>query len=113
MVHCWLCNFDEKFDRTLTLFSKFVCVYFAMLNCGAFAVMISAVPTKRRSSRYVKGLMIGAMTMLGLAIIVLLLFLWVRLLSKKERAAKRYSEVRKQKVHEASKLRCLEILSVM
>ncbi|GMN45714.1 hypothetical protein TIFTF001_014893 [Ficus carica] len=65
-------------------------------------LILMRIPTKRRSSRYVKGLMIGAMTMLGLALVVLLLFLWVRLLSKKERAAKRYSEVRKQKVHEAS-----------
>ncbi|EXC34225.1 LRR receptor-like serine/threonine-protein kinase FEI 1 [Morus notabilis] len=62
----------------------------------------SIFPAKRRSSHYIRGLIIGAMCILGLALVVLLLFLWVRLLSKKERAAKRYSEVRKQKVHEAS-----------
>ena len=64
---------------------------------------INAVPTTKKSSHYIKGLMIGAMSILGLVLIVLLLFLWARLLSKKERAAKRYSEVRKQKVHEESK----------
>ncbi|XP_062116425.1 LRR receptor-like serine/threonine-protein kinase FEI 1 [Humulus lupulus] len=56
----------------------------------------------KKSSHDIKGVMIGAMSIMGLTLIVLLLFLWTRLLSKKERAAKRYSEVRKQKVHEAS-----------
>lgn len=40
--------------------------------------------------------MIGAMSALGVALIVLFIFLWVWLLSKKERAAKRYTEVKKQ-----------------
>ncbi|KAL2453548.1 Leucine-rich repeat protein kinase family protein [Abeliophyllum distichum] len=55
----------------------------------------AAVPTKR-SSRYIKGAVIGAMSTLGFAFVVLLGFLWVRLLTKKERAAKRYTEVKKQ-----------------
>ncbi|PON86052.1 Serine/threonine protein kinase [Trema orientale] len=59
------------------------------------------IPTKR-SSHYIKGVMIGAMSIMGLALVVLLLFLWTRLLSKKERAAKKYTEVRKQKDHEAT-----------
>ncbi|CAI9757510.1 unnamed protein product [Fraxinus pennsylvanica] len=58
----------------------------------------AAVPTKS-SSRYIKGAVIGAMSTLGFALILLLGFLWVRLLTKKERAAKRYTEVRKQ-VHQ-------------
>ncbi|KAL2515869.1 Leucine-rich repeat protein kinase family protein [Forsythia ovata] len=55
----------------------------------------AAVPTKR-SSRYIKGAVIGAMSTLGFAFVLLLGFLWVRLLTKKERAAKRYTEVKKQ-----------------
>ncbi|CAA3028084.1 LRR receptor-like serine threonine- kinase FEI 2 [Olea europaea subsp. europaea] len=58
----------------------------------------AAVPSKR-SSRYIKGAVIGAMSALGFAFILLLGFLWLRLLTKKERAAKRYTEVKKQ-VHQ-------------
>ncbi|KAL3528319.1 hypothetical protein ACH5RR_007641 [Cinchona calisaya] len=50
----------------------------------------------KRSSHYIKGLVIGAMSTMGFVLIVLLALLWVCLLSKKERAAKRYTEVRKQ-----------------
>ncbi|PON45528.1 Mitogen-activated protein kinase kinase kinase [Parasponia andersonii] len=59
------------------------------------------IPTKR-TSHYIKGVMIGAMSIMGLALLALLLFLWTRLLSKKERVAKKYTEVRKQKDHEAT-----------
>ncbi|KAG4932751.1 LRR receptor-like serine/threonine-protein kinase FEI 1 [Glycine soja] len=55
----------------------------------------AAVPTKR-PSHYMKGVLIGAMAILGLALVIILSFLWTRLLSKKERAAKRYTEVKKQ-----------------
>ncbi|XP_031276255.1 LRR receptor-like serine/threonine-protein kinase FEI 1 [Pistacia vera] len=58
----------------------------------------SAVPTKH-SSHYMKGVLIGAMSTMGLALLVLIVFLWFYLLSKKERAAKKYTEVKKQ-VHE-------------
>ncbi|XP_027121608.2 LRR receptor-like serine/threonine-protein kinase FEI 2 [Coffea arabica] len=58
-------------------------------------------PTKR-SSHYIKGVVIGAMSTMGFVLIVLLAFLWVRLLSKKERAAKRYTEVKKQIYQEPS-----------
>ncbi|KAF3437787.1 hypothetical protein FNV43_RR20543 [Rhamnella rubrinervis] len=61
----------------------------------------AAVPIKR-SPRYIKGVMIGAMSTMGIALVVLLSFLWIRLLSKKERAAKRYMEVKKQVNQEAS-----------
>lgn len=54
-----------------------------------------AVPTKR-SSHYIKGVLIGAMSTMALVLVVLLAFLWICLLSKKERAAKRYTEVKKQ-----------------
>lgn len=62
-----------------------------------------AVPTKR-SSHYIKGMLIGAMSAMGFALFILLAFLWVRLLSKKERVAKKYTEVKKQVTQEASKL---------
>ncbi|KAI3454618.1 hypothetical protein Pfo_011281 [Paulownia fortunei] len=52
-----------------------------------------------RSSHYIKGVVIGAVSMLGFAVILLLGFLWIWLRSKKERAAKRYTEVKKQ-VHQ-------------
>ncbi|KAK7388984.1 hypothetical protein VNO78_23815 [Psophocarpus tetragonolobus] len=55
----------------------------------------AAVPTKR-PSHYMKAVLIGAMATMGLALIIILSFLWSRLLSKKERAAKRYTEVKKQ-----------------
>lgn len=61
----------------------------------------AAVPTKR-SSHYMKGVLIGAMSTMGLALVVLLAFLWVWLLSKKERTARRYTEVKKQVNQEAS-----------
>lgn len=60
----------------------------------------AAVPTKR-SSHYIKGLLIGAMSMLGVALIVVVALLWVWSLSKKERAAKKYTEVKKQVEPEA------------
>lgn len=50
-----------------------------------------------------KGVLIGAMATLGLALVVILSFLWIRLLTKKERAAKKYTEVKKQVDPEASK----------
>ncbi|KAG4929993.1 hypothetical protein JHK85_047524 [Glycine max] len=59
------------------------------------------IPTKR-PSHYMKGVLIGAMAILGLALVIILSFLWTRLLSKKERAAKRYTEVKKQADPKAS-----------
>ncbi|KAK9748016.1 hypothetical protein RND81_02G029900 [Saponaria officinalis] len=53
------------------------------------------VPSKH-SSHYIKGIVIGAMSMLAVALIVLLAFLWGWSVSKKERAAKKYTEVKKQ-----------------
>ncbi|XP_059303879.1 LRR receptor-like serine/threonine-protein kinase FEI 2 [Lycium ferocissimum] len=55
----------------------------------------AAVPTKR-SSHYIRAAVIGAISTLGFVLIVLFIFLWVWLLSKKERAAKKYTEVKKQ-----------------
>ena len=62
---------------------------------------IPAVPTKR-SSHYIKGVLIGVMAIMALTLAVLLAFLWVCLLSKKERAARKYTEVKKQVDQEAS-----------
>ncbi|CAN6714000.1 unnamed protein product [Malus baccata var. baccata] len=61
----------------------------------------AAVPSKR-SSHYIKGVLIGAMSALGFAVLILLTFLWVRLPSKKEGVAKKYTEVKKQVNQEAS-----------
>ncbi|XP_068306679.1 LRR receptor-like serine/threonine-protein kinase FEI 2 [Pyrus communis] len=61
----------------------------------------ASVPSKR-SSHYIKGVLIGAMSALGIAFFILLTFLWVRLPSKKERVAKKYTEVKKQVNQEAS-----------
>ncbi|TYJ99108.1 LRR receptor-like serine/threonine-protein kinase FEI 2 isoform X1 [Cucumis melo var. makuwa] len=61
----------------------------------------ASVPVKK-SSHYIKGVLIGAMSTMGVALVVLVPFLWIRWLSKKERAAKRYTEVKKQVVHEPS-----------
>lgn len=63
---------------------------------------IFAVPAKR-SSHYIKGVVIGAMSTMGLVLVILLAFLWTCLLAKKERAAKRYTEVKKQVDSEPSK----------
>ncbi|TYH61800.1 hypothetical protein ES332_D07G077000v1 [Gossypium tomentosum] len=60
-----------------------------------------AVPTKR-SSHYIKGVMIGAILTMALVLVMLLAFLWIYLLSKKERALKRYTEVKKQVNHDTS-----------
>lgn len=60
----------------------------------------AAVP--KRSSHYIRGAIIGAMSTLGLALILALGFLWVCLVSKRERAAKKYMEVKKQVHQEAS-----------
>ncbi|GKV14130.1 hypothetical protein SLEP1_g25043 [Rubroshorea leprosula] len=59
----------------------------------------AAVP--KRSSHYIKGVLIGAMSTMSLVLVLLLVFLWIYLLSKKERAAKKYTEVKKQ-VHQES-----------
>ncbi|KAM2487312.1 hypothetical protein ACFX1W_039261 [Malus domestica] len=61
----------------------------------------AAVPSKR-SSHYIKGVLIGTMSALGFAFLILLTFLWVRLPSKKERVTKKYTEVKKQVNQEAS-----------
>lgn len=61
------------------------------------------VPTKR-SSHYSKGLLIGAISTAGFVLVILLVFMWTRLLSKKERTAKTYMEVKKQKNRETSEL---------
>uniref|UniRef100_A0A7C9EU96 Protein kinase domain-containing protein n=1 Tax=Opuntia streptacantha TaxID=393608 RepID=A0A7C9EU96_OPUST len=60
----------------------------------------ATVPSKR-PSHYSRGLLIGAISMLGVAVIVLVAFLWSWSLSKKDTAAKRYTEVKKQVEPEA------------
>ncbi|GAU32829.1 hypothetical protein TSUD_208970 [Trifolium subterraneum] len=53
-------------------------------------------PTTKRSSHYMKAVLIGAVATLGLALIITLSLLWIRSSSKKERAARKYTEVKKQ-----------------
>lgn len=57
----------------------------------------AAVPPKKSSqSHYLKAVLIGAVATLGLALIITLSLLWVRSSSKKERAVRKYTEVKKQ-----------------
>ncbi|KAL5722573.1 hypothetical protein ACHQM5_006080 [Ranunculus cassubicifolius] len=56
----------------------------------------------KRTSHYFNGVLIGAMSTMGVVLIVLLSFLWICLLSKKERAVKKYTEVQKQVDSDAS-----------
>ncbi|XP_013661180.2 LRR receptor-like serine/threonine-protein kinase FEI 1 [Brassica napus] len=51
----------------------------------------------KRSSHLIKGILIGAMSTMAIAFIVIFVFLWVWMLSKKERKVKKYTEVKKQK----------------
>ncbi|XP_038878770.1 LRR receptor-like serine/threonine-protein kinase FEI 2 [Benincasa hispida] len=61
----------------------------------------AAVPPKR-SSHYIKGLLIGTISSAGFVLVILIVFMWTRLLSKKERTAKSYMEVKKQRNRESS-----------
>lgn len=99
----WSLALQNHFDHiTITYVHKVIVVY---IYSG-----VSAVPTKR-SSHYIKGVLIGAMSTMGLALVVLLALLWVWLLSKKERTVKRYTEVKKQVDKEASELDAFSNLS--
>jgi len=64
--------------------------------------LYDAVPA-RRSSHYVKWLLVGAITIMGLVLVITLSSLWICLLSKKERAARRYIEVKDQLNPESSR----------
>ncbi|KAK9036463.1 hypothetical protein V6N11_078464 [Hibiscus sabdariffa] len=68
-------------------------------SLGFPAVLPHAEIQTKRSSHYIKGVLIGAMSTLAVMLVVLLAFLWICLLSKKERDAKKYTEVKKQ-VHQ-------------
>ncbi|XP_043703480.1 LRR receptor-like serine/threonine-protein kinase FEI 1 isoform X2 [Telopea speciosissima] len=59
------------------------------------------VPTKR-STHDLNGVLIGALSTMGLVLAMLLISLWIYLQSKKERAAKKYTEVKKQVDQESS-----------
>ncbi|XP_058109274.1 LRR receptor-like serine/threonine-protein kinase FEI 2 [Magnolia sinica] len=59
----------------------------------------STVPPKRLS-HYLNGVLIGAMSTMGLALVVLLAFLWICLLSKKGKIGKKYTKVDKQLDHD-------------
>ncbi|KAL9314248.1 hypothetical protein ACSQ67_019700 [Phaseolus vulgaris] len=65
-------------------------------------LILNKVPA-RRSSHYVKWLLVGAITIMGLVLVITLSSLWICLLSKKERAARRYIEVKDQLNPESSR----------
>ncbi|KAG6753027.1 hypothetical protein POTOM_043071 [Populus tomentosa] len=71
-------------------------------SLGFPAVLPHAAIPPKRSSHYIKGLLIGVMSTMAITLLVLLIFLWICLVSKKERAAKKYTEVKKQVDKEAS-----------
>ncbi|CAK7322885.1 unnamed protein product, partial [Dovyalis caffra] len=91
-------KFHVTFSETLNCACNYdIGDYFLFdLTIGDFSV-----PTKR-SSHYIKGVLIGVMSTMAITLVVLLAFLWICLLSKKERAAKKYTEVKKQVHQEAS-----------
>ncbi|KAI9117219.1 hypothetical protein K1719_011385 [Acacia pycnantha] len=55
----------------------------------------ATVPPPKRSSHYMKVLLIGAMSALALALVIMVSFLWTCILSKQERAARRYKNIKK------------------
>ncbi|KAF9623819.1 hypothetical protein IFM89_005404 [Coptis chinensis] len=69
--------------------------------CVSIAKHLARGPTKR-SSHYFNGFLIGALSTMGVALVALLGFLWICFISKKERAAKKYREVKKQVDSDAS-----------
>lgn len=73
---------------------------------------VCAVPAKR-SAHFTKGVLIGAMSTLALALVMLLVFLWIWFLSKKERASRKYTEVKKQVHREQSKLDAVKISALI
>lgn len=73
----------------------FFLLYFCLKSDLLLINVVSAVPTKR-SSHYIRAAVIGAISTLGFVLIVLFIFLWIWLLTKKERTAKKYTEVKKQ-----------------
>lgn len=60
------------------------------------------VPVTKHSAHYIKGLVIGAMSTMGLLILILLTFLSICIKSKKERSLRKYKQVKKQVHHESS-----------
>ncbi|CAM8940309.1 unnamed protein product [Rhodiola kirilowii] len=64
----------------------------------------AAVPVKRpsSSSHYLRYTIIGALSIVSLLLVAVIILLWVRVPSKKERAAKKYTEVKKQVLQEPS-----------
>ncbi|KAG5382096.1 hypothetical protein IGI04_033566 [Brassica rapa subsp. trilocularis] len=66
-------------------------------SMGFPVVLPYAENSPKRSSHLIKGILIGAMSTMAIAFIVIFVFLWVWMLSKKERKVKKYTEVKKQK----------------
>ncbi|KAG5049742.1 hypothetical protein JHK85_010845 [Glycine max] len=72
-------------------------------SLGFPVVLPHAEIPDKRSSHYVKWVLVGAITLMGLALVITLSLLWICLLSKKERAARRYIEVKDQVNPESSR----------
>uniref|UniRef100_A0A9I9DF79 Protein kinase domain-containing protein n=1 Tax=Cucumis melo TaxID=3656 RepID=A0A9I9DF79_CUCME len=71
-------------------------------SLGFPVVLPHAEIPPKRSSHYTKGLLIGAISTAGFVLVILIVFTWTRLVSKKERTAKSYMEVKKQKSRDTS-----------
>ena len=63
---------------------------------------VQPIPT-RKTSHFLNGVLIGAMSTMGLALLVILGFLWVCLLSRKGKMGKKYIKVDKQRVQDVGK----------
>lgn len=61
------------------------------------------MPTTRKTSHFLNGIMIGAMSTMGLALLVILGFLWVCLLSRKGKMGEKYVKVDKQHLQDVGK----------
>lgn len=60
--------------------------------------------TQKRSSHFLNGIIIGAVTTMALALVAILGFLWICLLSRKGRFTRNYVKVDKDLVQDAGKL---------
>ncbi|XP_074587036.1 LRR receptor-like serine/threonine-protein kinase FEI 1 [Curcuma longa] len=69
-------------------------------HSDAYASPELASFSSKRSSHFLNGIIIGAVTTMALALVAILAFLWICLLSRKERIAGNYVKVQKQLVQD-------------
>ncbi|XP_042453281.1 LRR receptor-like serine/threonine-protein kinase FEI 1 isoform X2 [Zingiber officinale] len=73
-------------------------------HSDAYASPELASFSSKRSSHFLNGIIIGAVTTMALALVAILAFLWICLLSRKERLAGNYVKMQKQLVQDGTKL---------